>query len=436
MKKIDKNTNIIGSWNGTIEDLVRPFLTGGDIIRARKLAPMYIKYCEKFKIKADIAFAQMCHETGKLTFKGIAKPEWNNFAGLGITSAGAKQTFADEDLGVIAHIAHLAWYVYPDHVHSLCSIKFDPRHFGTTHYKYNGDSTLKRLNNSWAVPGKTYADRIADYANIINNVSVSSEVSTVVEIVKPLLQKGDKGTEVKKLQKFLSSVGIWLKVDGDFGPKTEAGVKAYQKSKGLEETGFVDEGLKKLMNDFVVAEPEKLDLLLQLGHIGRKTGYIGAEGEQKFTQALGDAMEPLLKGSGLKYRIMGADNWLKPEPNKAKIFLALHYDGSVKKTANGYSMGYKPYSDQAFKEMLAVSYGKLCGFRRRKDNYTKNLRRYYGWTTNEKRKYQHTDCDFYALIEHGFGSNLVERKWMFDNINEIAVHHVGVIKRFLNEQKT
>ena len=133
MNKVDGKTNIIGLWKGTVEDLVRPFLTGGDIYKARKIAPMYIKYCKIFNIRADIAFAQgPCHECGKLTFKGIAKPEWNNFAGLGITGAGAKQTFASEDLGVLAHVVHLAWYVYPDHVHSLCSKKFDPRHFLTS----------------------------------------------------------------------------------------------------------------------------------------------------------------------------------------------------------------------------------------------------------------------------------------------------------------
>jgi len=147
-------------------------------------------------------------------------------------------------------------------------------------------------------------------------------------------------------------------------------------------------------------------------------------------------MEPLLKKSGLKYRIMGADDWTQPEPNKATIFLSLHYDGSKKKTADGYSLGYKPYSDKKFKEVLAVSYGKLCNFRRRKDNYTKGLRQYYAWTTNKDRSYQHTDCDYYALLEHGFGSNKIESEWMFANINEIAKHHVDLITEFLNDEKS
>jgi len=435
MKKVDGKTNIIGLWNGTIDDLIRPFLTGGDIVRARRIAPMYIKYCRMFNIRADIAFAQMCHETGKLTFKGIAKGNWNNFAGLGITGAGAKQTFADEDLGVIAHIAHLAWYVYPDHVHSLCSNKFDPRHFGTTHYKYNGDSTLGNLSGKYAVPGKykqpdgswiTYDMKIAKYANIINNV--------VEEAPIILLQKGDKGTEVKKLQTYLNSVGSSLVVDGDYGPRTEGQVKAFQKREKLDITGYINVITKKKMNDFVVVEPDKLDVLVQMGHIGRTKGATGAYREQEFTQALGDAMYPLLKNSSLSYRIMNADNWLKPEPNEANIFLAVHYDGSANKNARGYSLGFKPNTNEDFKEKLAIAYGKLCGFKRRGDNYTANMRKYYAWRDDLKRK-PHVVGDNLVLIECGFGSNDIEREWMFANINAIAKCFVDTIVEFLNAEE-
>ena len=39
------------------------------VTKALILAPMYIKYCEKFRIKTDIAFADMCVKTAKLTKK-------------------------------------------------------------------------------------------------------------------------------------------------------------------------------------------------------------------------------------------------------------------------------------------------------------------------------------------------------------------------------
>ena len=57
----------------------------------------------------------------------------------------------------------------------------------------------------------------------------------------PLIKKGSKGDAVKKLQEMLNGKGYKLTVDGDFGSKTEAAVKAYQKANGLEVDGEVGE---------------------------------------------------------------------------------------------------------------------------------------------------------------------------------------------------
>ena len=55
----------------------------------------------------------------------------------------------------------------------------------------------------------------------------------------PLVKKGSKGDAVRKLQEILNGKGYKLTVDGDFGSKTEAAVKAYQKANGLEVDGEV-----------------------------------------------------------------------------------------------------------------------------------------------------------------------------------------------------
>lgn len=55
---------------------------------------------------------------------------------------------------------------------------------------------------------------------------------------KPLLKRGSPYTaEVTALQRKLGFAG--LDVDGDFGPKTEAAVKAFQKAQGLVADGLV-----------------------------------------------------------------------------------------------------------------------------------------------------------------------------------------------------
>ena len=55
----------------------------------------------------------------------------------------------------------------------------------------------------------------------------------------PLVKKGSSGDAVKKLQQTLNGKGYKLTEDGDFGNKTEAAVKAFQKANGLEVDGEV-----------------------------------------------------------------------------------------------------------------------------------------------------------------------------------------------------
>lgn len=57
----------------------------------------------------------------------------------------------------------------------------------------------------------------------------------------PTIRKGDKGDAVKMVQLFLNTLGKYehLDEDGDFGPKTEEVVKAFQKDKGLVVDGIV-----------------------------------------------------------------------------------------------------------------------------------------------------------------------------------------------------
>ena len=52
-----------------------------------------------------------------------------------------------------------------------------------------------------------------------------------------LLKKGSTGGDVKTLQELLNQLGATLTVDGDFGSKTEAAVKAFQKKTGLKQDG-------------------------------------------------------------------------------------------------------------------------------------------------------------------------------------------------------
>ncbi len=52
-----------------------------------------------------------------------------------------------------------------------------------------------------------------------------------------IIMRGDKGPQVEALQKMLKANGADIAVDGNFGPKTEAALKAYQSKNGLAADG-------------------------------------------------------------------------------------------------------------------------------------------------------------------------------------------------------
>jgi len=164
---VTNNTSVVGYVDVSQEQLVSLFTrrNSSKTERAARLAPLYIKYGKMFNIRADIAWAQMIHETGLLEYTGDVKPHQNNFGGIGATGGGNPgNSFATEELGIIAQYAHLAWYYFPTHVNQYCTMEYDPRHFENAHIHYTGDTRLGFLNGRWA-PGATYTDKIALFAS-------------------------------------------------------------------------------------------------------------------------------------------------------------------------------------------------------------------------------------------------------------------------------
>lgn len=64
-----------------------------------------------------------------------------------------------------------------------------------------------------------------------------SAVRAVLPAFPGLCRRGDRGAAVRAVQARLAARGWKLRVDGDFGPGTEAVVKAFQKEKGLTPDG-------------------------------------------------------------------------------------------------------------------------------------------------------------------------------------------------------
>ena len=83
----------------------------GDRAKVKKLAHYYIVEASTEGINSDVAFVQMCLETGYLRYGNLVTPDMNNFCGLGaIDEEHPGERFATELLGVRAHIQHLHAY--------------------------------------------------------------------------------------------------------------------------------------------------------------------------------------------------------------------------------------------------------------------------------------------------------------------------------------
>jgi hypothetical protein len=105
---------ILGNGKTSAEKLIFFFLSENktaDKQFVEELASLYVAEAETEGINHDIAFAQMCLETGFLRFGGLVKPEMNNFCGLGSIGPGQPGiSFPTVQMGIRAHIQHLKAY--------------------------------------------------------------------------------------------------------------------------------------------------------------------------------------------------------------------------------------------------------------------------------------------------------------------------------------
>ena len=125
----------------------------------QELAFIYTEEASIEGVNHDAAFAQMCLETGFLSYGGLVTPDMNNFCGLGATGLPGPDgpergnIFPDPRTGVRAHIQHLKAYASEE---PLKQELVDPRY----RWVRRGSSpAIKGLAGTWAVD-QSYADKI------------------------------------------------------------------------------------------------------------------------------------------------------------------------------------------------------------------------------------------------------------------------------------
>ncbi len=143
--------SLLGQGRMTAEALADFFLQNNpeeDFDHILTFAQYYIDEAAAEGINSDVAFAQMCLETGFLRFGGLVQPEWHNYCGLGAMDAEHPgEIFESEELGVRAHIQHLQAYATTQEV-ALNKELIDPRYNWVHKTKYVED--IFGLAGNWA----------------------------------------------------------------------------------------------------------------------------------------------------------------------------------------------------------------------------------------------------------------------------------------------
>ena len=150
----------------TADQLTDYFLSrnsNADRAHIRRFAQYYIDEAAAEGINSDVAFAQMCLETGFLRFGGLVQPDFHNYCGLGAMDAEHPgEIFETEELGVRAHIQHLQAYATTEDI-ALHKELVDPRYNWVHKTKYI--ETIYELAGNWATDPQ-YGQKLE--ANLVN----------------------------------------------------------------------------------------------------------------------------------------------------------------------------------------------------------------------------------------------------------------------------
>ena len=148
---IELSKNIMDTGRLTARQLTDYFMSRNataNRAHIKKFAQYYIEEAAAEGVNSDVAFAQMCLETGYLRFGGLVQPEFHNYCGLGAMDAEHPgEQFPDERTGVRAHIQHLHAYGTTEDV-QLVNELVDSRYNWVHKTKYI--ETIYGLAGTWA----------------------------------------------------------------------------------------------------------------------------------------------------------------------------------------------------------------------------------------------------------------------------------------------
>ena len=155
-------------------------------------------------------------------------------------------------------------------------------------------------------------------------------------------------------------------------------------------------------------------VLIQAGHVGRTTGNIGSihNGlvESEWNERVAIRVEDILTKKGIRVERVGARI---PTAN-AEIAVAIHFDGSETACLTGASIGHDgSEASKGLAKRWRAEYGKFFPFKWHRDNFTKNLSGYYGFS-------QVTTSKGFLVLELGEITCKKQTDWLEPRLGEVA----------------
>lgn len=170
-------------------------------------------------------------------------------------------------------------------------------------------------------------------------------------------------------------------------------------------------------------------IVVQAGHNApREPGFesgTGTAGEIEFVHAVATTLITKLRQDG-RFDAVYQPGDIQ-DGIKCDLALFLHADGSASPSASGFSFGYdSQYAvNRKLADLIALEFSRIPGHpAHHADNYTIDLRRYYGYKRVDTRGGE-------VLVEHGFLTNPREREWLGRHVDELAhAEYLAIVSYF------
>ena len=157
---------------------------------------------------------------------------------------------------------------------------------------------------------------------------------------------------------------------------------------------------------------EPVAVVVQAGHEGRIDGNTGAVygklQEVKWNIIVANEVAKQLKQWDIKVKRVPADTKLI----KAKIAVAIHFDGAIRRCSSGASIGYQNKNSKDFAKQWKKIYSRYFPFGWQKDNFTKNLANYYG--------YSYIRANKFLVLELGEITCRRQTKWLKPRLKKVG----------------